>query len=122
MGPVGSTYHVAATHPFWAARLSLLSDSLKILPRRLDGTTAGCSFILLPLRVPPQAQKCLHTRRFGTLASPPPPVQDLAWGPISPGHLAEELVDEGGSRSASRAHEHDSSQLMSQQKMAIRKL
>ena len=29
--------------------------------------------------------------------------------------LAEEIVGEGGSRSASRAHEHDSSQLVSQQ-------
>ena len=28
--------------------------------------------------------------------------------------LVEELVDEGGSRSALRAHEHDSSQLVSQ--------
>ena len=28
--------------------------------------------------------------------------------------LVEELVDEGGSRSASRAYEHDSSQLASQ--------
>ena len=41
------------SYPFWAARFSLLRDSLEVLPRRLDGTTAGCSFILHPLRVPP---------------------------------------------------------------------
>ena len=29
---------------------------------------------------------CLHTRRFGTLESPPPPVDRLPWGPPSPGH------------------------------------
>ena len=27
---------------------------------------------------------CLHTRRFGTLASPPPPVDRLPWGTPSP--------------------------------------
>ena len=30
--------------------------------------------------------KCLHTRRFGTLASPPPPVLHMPWGPHPPGH------------------------------------
>ena len=34
--------------------------------------------------------------------------------------LVEELVDEGGSQSASRVHEHDSSQLVLQQNVAIR--
>ena len=34
--------------------------------------------------------------------------------------LVEEIVDEGGSRSATRAHESDSSQLVSQQNVAIR--
>ena len=33
----------------------------------------------------------------------------------------EDLVDEGGSRSASRVHEHDSSQLVSEQNVAILK-
>ena len=31
--------------------------------------------------------RCLHTRMFGTLASPPPPVEDMPWGPHLPGHL-----------------------------------
>ena len=39
----------------------------------------------LPLRVPPQDQRCLHTRKFGTLASPPPPVVVMPWGPHPPG-------------------------------------
>ena len=39
---LSSPYHVAATYPFWAAQLSLLRDSLEVLPRRPDGTTAGC--------------------------------------------------------------------------------
>ena len=34
--------------------------------------------------------------------------------------LVEDLVDEGGSPSALRAHEHDSFQLISQQNVAIR--
>ena len=34
--------------------------------------------------------------------------------------LVEVLVDEGGSRSASRVHEHDSFQLVSQQNVVIR--
>ena len=28
-----------------------------------------------------------HTRRFGTLAGPPPPVGGKPWGPHTPGHL-----------------------------------
>ena len=39
---LSSPYHVAATYPLWAVWLSLLRDSLEVLPRRLDGTTAGC--------------------------------------------------------------------------------
>ena len=59
----------------------------RFLPRRLDGTTAGCQFILPPLRVPPQSSKgCSHTRRFGTLASPPPPVSGMPLGPHPPCH------------------------------------
>ena len=38
---LSSPYRVATTYPFWAARFSLLLDSLEVLPRRLDGTTAG---------------------------------------------------------------------------------
>ena len=34
--------------------------------------------------------------------------------------LVEEIVGEGGSRSSSRVHENDSSQLVSQQNVAIR--
>ena len=70
--------------PLRAARFSLLCGSLEVLPRRLDGTTAGREFILPPLRVPHMEQRCLHTRKFGTLASPPPPVKDLALGTPSP--------------------------------------
>ena len=33
-----------------------------------------------------QAKRCLHTRRFGTLTSPPPPVILMPWGPHPPGH------------------------------------
>ena len=44
--------------------------------------------------------KCLHTRRFGTLASPPPPVQDLPWEQHPRDHLVEEHVGLGGSRSS----------------------
>ena len=42
--------------PLRAARLSLLSDSLEVLPRQLDGTTAGCQFILLPCMGHPSHQ------------------------------------------------------------------
>ena len=38
------------------------------------------------LRVPPMDQRCSHTRRFGTLAGPPPPVKPKPWGPHLPGH------------------------------------
>ena len=34
----------------------------------------------------PQTTKCLHTRRFGTLVSPPPPVSGMPWRPHPPGH------------------------------------
>ena len=33
--------------------------------------------------------RCLHTRRFGTLESPPPPVGDLFCGTHPPGHLPQ---------------------------------
>ena len=32
--------------------------------------------------------RCLHTRRFGTLTSPPPPVLRMPWGPHPPGPCA----------------------------------
>ena len=31
--------------------------------------------------------RCLHTRKFGTLSSPPPPVLHMPWGPHLPGHV-----------------------------------
>ena len=34
----------------------------------------------------PKIKRCLHTRRFGTLASPPPPVERMPCGPHLPGH------------------------------------
>ena len=34
----------------------------------------------------PEMKRCLHTRRFGTLASPPPPVFGLSLRPHPPGH------------------------------------
>ena len=40
-----------------------------------------------PCMCHPSAKRCLHTRRFGTLASPPPPVSALPWGPHLPGQL-----------------------------------
>ena len=61
-------------------------DSLEDLPRRLDGITAGRQYALPLLRVPHREKRCLHTRRFGTLTSLPPPVVRLPWGPHPPGH------------------------------------
>ena len=44
------------------------------LPRQLDGTTTGrLDSPSLPACAT-RAKRCLHTRRFGTLAGPPPPV------------------------------------------------
>ena len=66
--------------PFGAARLFLLCVSLVFfLPRRLDGTTAGCKFILPLPACATLYHRCLHTRSFGTLAGPPPPVVLLPW-------------------------------------------
>ena len=39
----------------------------------------------LPACATPQ-RSCVHTRRIGTIASPPPPVDDMPWGPHPPGH------------------------------------
>ena len=36
----------------------------------------------LPWVCRPSDQRCSHTRRFGTLAGPPPPVDDMPWRPI----------------------------------------
>ena len=58
-------------------------------PRRLDGTAAGRVFSPSSfMRVPPEGRRCLHTRRFGTLAGPLPLVRSMSWGPHLPGHLA----------------------------------
>ena len=63
-----------------AARSSLLCVSLEVpsAPTRRYHSSSP--------RVPPATQRCLHTRRFGTLASPSPSVDDLPWGPHLPGH------------------------------------
>ena len=34
-----------------------------------------------------EGKGCLHTRRFGTLVGPPPPVVRMPWGPHPPGHV-----------------------------------
>ena len=39
-----------------------------------------------PLRVPPPPRRLEHTRKFGTLSSPPPPVTDIPWGRHLRGH------------------------------------
>ena len=44
------------------------------------------------LRVPPMDQRCLHTRRFGTLAGPPSPVKPLPWWPHPPGQALVHFV------------------------------
>ena len=36
----------------------------------------------LPCVCRPSDQRCAHTRRFGTLAGPPPRVDDMPWRPI----------------------------------------
>ena len=38
-----------------------------------------------------KSESCSHTRRFGTLASPPPPIVDTPWGPHPPGHPFSDL-------------------------------
>ena len=61
----------------------LLTGGLSTPTRRYHG-----KMLIHPssLRVPPAMQKSSHTRRFGTLASPPPPVIDMPWGAHPPGH------------------------------------
>ena len=79
---------MAATYTFEAARLFLLCVSLEVFAtptRRYHGRT------LIHLSLPvcaTRVERCLHTRRFETLASPPPPVEVLPWGPHPPGHPA----------------------------------
>ena len=38
----------------------------------------------LPAWATPDMKRCLHTRRFGTVAGPPPPVHGTPWGLLSP--------------------------------------
>ena len=82
LGPVGSPYTRGDHLPLWAAQFFLLCVLLEVFatPTRQyhDRTLIHPSS---PACAPPQNQRCLHTRRFGTLASPPPPVNDLSWGP-----------------------------------------
>ena len=45
------------------------------------------------VRVPPMDQRCfLHTRRLGTLESPPPPGKPKPWGPQLPGQALVHFV------------------------------
>ena len=71
--------------PLRAARLFLLCVSLEVLPRRLDGTTAGCQFILPPraCATPIRKSVCTHAgsghsrvrrRLFGTCLGDPIPL------------------------------------------------
>ena len=68
-----------------ASRFSLLCDSLEVFAtptRRYHGRT------LIRPSSPACATpwiRCLHTCRFGTLASPPPPVVATHWRPHLPG-------------------------------------
>ena len=78
---LSSPYHVAATYPFRAARHFFLCVSLEIFAtraRRYSSFSPPCGATI--------AGRCLHKRRFGTLASPPSPVTDPPWWPHHPGH------------------------------------
>ena len=69
--------------PLRAARFSLLV-------RRTGGiATPHVNSSISPCvcHPPPLHERCLHTRRFGTLASPPPPVDALPWRPHPHGGL-----------------------------------
>ena len=81
--------------PFRTARLFLLRNSLEVFAtptRRYHGR------MLIhpspPACATPDMKRCLHRRTFGTLASPPPPVQRMPWGPHPPGHAVCESVDD----------------------------
>ena len=79
---LSSPYHVAATYPFWAARLFLLCVSLEVFAtptRRYHGRML--IHASRPACVISNTRGCLHTRRFGTLANPPLPVRGMPWGP-----------------------------------------
>ena len=71
--PVGVSCHSRTTH--------CLTLRKKRQMCRLDGTTVGCSFTLPQASMSNIYGSCLfptiyHTASFGTLASPPPPVED----------------------------------------------
>ena len=58
----GGTYHADQTVP------------------RQDGNSPFSTCVCHP------GPRCLHTRRFGTLAGPPPPVEHMPWGPYHSSH------------------------------------
>ena len=58
---------MAATYPCGQPGSSSFASHWRFLPRRLDGTTAGCQFILPLLHVPLRPKGCLHTCRFRPL-------------------------------------------------------
>ena len=62
----------------------------------------GRTLLRPPSACSTQRQKCLHTRKFGTLAGPPPPVWRLPWRPHPPGHAndAEILIDHESNQSS----------------------
>ena len=59
------------------ASLEVLATPARRVPRQ----DVNSPFI--PCVCRPSDQRCAHTRRFGTLAGPPPPVDDMPWRPIS---------------------------------------
>ena len=75
--------------PLRAARLFPPCVSLEVLTtptRRYHGTTDKT--LIRPSSLAcatPTGKGCLH--KFGTLASPPPPVERMPWGPHPPGHV-----------------------------------
>ena len=71
---------------FWAARPlppSRLTGGIATPTRRYHGRMLIHSS---PPACPSQAQRCLHTRKFGTLTSPPPPIDRMPWDLHLPGH------------------------------------
>ena len=70
---------MAATYPCGQPGSSSFGSHWRFLPRRLDGTTAGCQFILPPPACATWSMKVFaHTQvRVG----------DMPWGPHPPGHL-----------------------------------
>ena len=78
---------MAATDPCGQPGSPYLCESLEVFATP-TGRYHGRMLIRpsLPACATPRSKRCLHTRRFGTLASPPPPVCGMPWRPHPPGH------------------------------------